>query len=157
MSKIARQADHRAPAATWNGLLMGTSVVTLDGDLPVEFLEIGDRILTRDGAKTLVSIEIAVLTNARMVRIEASTLDRERPEEDVLVPATQKILVRDWRAMAFAGTPQALIPASRLSDGEFIRGEILEAARIYALGFDEDVVIYAGGLELECAAVTAPV
>ena len=57
--------------------------------------------------------------------------------------------------MAFAGTDQALIAASRLTDGEYIRGEILDSARIFTLGFDEDAVIYAGGLELECSAVTA--
>jgi hypothetical protein len=123
----------------------------------VDFLEIGDRVLTRSGVRILKAIEVSVVHNARMVRIGASTLGNERPEEDVLVPATQQILVRDWRAMALAGTKQALIAAARLADGEFIRGEIVDAARIYTLGFEDDCVIYAGGLELGChaAVVTA--
>jgi Hint domain len=136
-----------------HGVIQGTQVLTLDGEIPVEFLEIGDRVLTRNGARVLKSIEITVVRHARMVRIGASTLGHERPEEDVLVPATQKILVRDWRAMALAGTKQALIAASRLTDGEFIRGEMLDLARIYTLAFEDDAVIYAGGLELACDAV----
>ncbi len=133
-----------------HGLLQGTRVLTLDGDIPVDFLDIGDRVLTRSGVRILQSIEITVLRHARMVRIGASTLGQDRPEGDVLVPATQGVLVRDWRAMAFAGTSQALIAAWRLTDGEFIRGETLDQARIYSLGFDEAVVVYAGGLELAC-------
>ena len=140
-----------------NGVIQGTKILTLDGEIPVEFLEIGDRVLTRSGARTLKSIEISVVRHARMVRIGASTLGHERPEEDILVPATQKILVRDWRAMALAGSKHALIAAARLTDGEFIRGEMLDIARIYTLAFEDDAVIYAGGLELACdaAVVTA--
>jgi hypothetical protein len=156
-------AQHKTDAAVsidlglTNGMMQGTKVLTLDGDIPVDFLEIGDRILTRSGCRELKSIEVSVVKNARMVRIGASTLGQERPEEDILVPANQKILVRDWRAIAFAGTKQAMISAIRLTDGEFIRGEMVHSARIYALGFEDEVVIYAGGLELACNAVTVSV
>jgi hypothetical protein len=156
MTYQAPTADYRgaAPVAyrVTNGVLQGTKVLTLDGEIPVDFLEIGDRVLTCAGASVLKSIEISVVTNARMIRISASTLGQERPEEDVLVPATQMVLVRDWRAMAFAGSKQALVAASKLADGEFIRGEMLDVARIYTLGFEADSVIYAGGLELACNA-----
>jgi hypothetical protein len=137
-----------------NGMAQGTSVLTLDGDIPVEFLNIGDKVLTHSGIRLLKSIEVSVVKNAGMVRVGASTLGHERPKEDVLVSASQKILVRDWRAVAFAGTKQALIPAAKLADGEFIRGETIETARIFSLHFEDDVVIYAGGLELACSAAS---
>jgi hypothetical protein len=152
MGKHSTASDHRSKIGVTNGVLQGTRVLTLDGDIPVDFLEIGDRVLTRSGARLLKSIEITVVSNARMVRIGASTLGNERPEDDIVVPATQQVLVRDWRAMAFAGTKQAMIAAARLTDGEFIRGETMDMARIYTLGFEDDVVIYAGGLELACDA-----
>ena len=140
----------QAAAGLTHGILAGTPVLTLDGELPVEFLEIGDRVLTRAGARRLKGVEVSVVRNARMVRIGASTLGHDQPFDDVLVPASQPVLVRDWRAQALAGQPQAMIAANRLTDGEFIRGEILAEARIFTLRFEDEAVVYAGGLELSC-------
>jgi hypothetical protein len=49
-----------------NGMAQGTSVLTLDGDIPVEFLNIGDKVLTHSGIRLLKSIEVSVVKNARM-------------------------------------------------------------------------------------------
>lgn len=150
MALHAQTNDQTMTQGVTYGLMQGTPVLTLDGELPVEFLEPGDRILTRAGSRRLTSVEVSIVRNARMMRVGASTLGRERPEEDLLLPAAQPVLVRDWRAMALAGTAQAMIAVSRLADGEYIRGEIVDEARIFTLGFEEEVVIYAGGLELGC-------
>ncbi|SDE83994.1 hypothetical protein SAMN04488117_101426 [Celeribacter baekdonensis] len=40
-----------------NGLPMGTEVMTADGILPVEYLEPGDRIITRAGMRRLRDID----------------------------------------------------------------------------------------------------
>lgn len=157
MTRTVLAATSAPCAVPLCGLAMGTPVLTRDGDIPVEFLEIGDAVVTRQGARILYSIEVSVISHARMVRIGGVTLGRTSPGADVLVPATQRILVRDWRARAFAGGRQALVPAARLADGEFIRGEILDFVRLYTLGFGQDVVVQAGGLELECSSATAPV
>ena len=145
------------PATTTVGLQAmraGTPVLTLDGELPVEFLSVGDRLLTRNGARRLKQIEVTVVQNARMVRISKNALGVERPADDVMVSADQQILVRDWRAKALYGTSQAMVPACRLADGEYIRSEIVSDVRLYTLGFEDDAVIYAGGLELACSKVT---
>ncbi|WP_460273319.1 hypothetical protein [Celeribacter sp. ULVN23_4] len=39
------------------GLLLGTKVMTADGALPVEYLEPGDRVITRAGMRTLLDID----------------------------------------------------------------------------------------------------
>lgn len=39
------------------GLPLGTKVMTADGILPVEFLEPGDRVITRSGMRTLLGID----------------------------------------------------------------------------------------------------
>jgi hypothetical protein len=135
------------------GFACGTTVLTLDGDIPVEFLNTGDRVITRDGARTLRSIRVAVLTG-EVMRVGASTLGHDRPVSDVLVGRDQAILIRDWRAMALYGTAQALIPAARMADGELIRRETVQDMAMFTLGFDAPVVIYAGGLELGCDAVS---
>ena len=145
------------PAITTVGLQAmraGTPVLTLDGELPVEFLSVGDRLLTRNGARRLKQIEVTVVQNARMVRISKDALGVERPSDDVMVSADQQILVRDWRAKALYGTAQAMVPACRLADGEYIRSEIVSNVRLYTLGFEDDAVIYAGRLELACSKVT---
>lgn len=151
MARTLRTASPAPCAVPLSGLAMGTPVLTRDGEIPVEFLEVGDAVVTRQGARILHSIEVSLIAHARMVRIGGVTLGRTGPGADVLVPATQRVLVRDWRAQAFASGRQALVAAVRLADGEFIRGEILDRVRLFTLGFDQDVVIQAGGLDLECS------
>lgn len=134
------------------GILAGTMVRTLDGLLPVEYLTPGDRIVTRSGARRLTSISVQARKMVDLVRIRASTLGHDRPEQDLLVSTGQPILIRDWRARAIFGTPVAAIPAARLADGEFVCLETHRHVRLFTLRFDEDEVIYAEGLELACPA-----
>ncbi|WP_374430194.1 Hint domain-containing protein [Tabrizicola sp.] len=135
------------------GILAGTMVRTLDGVLPVEYLTPGDRIVTRNGARRLTSVSVQARKMVDLVRIRASTLGHDRPEQDLLVSPGQPILIRDWRARAIFGTPVAAIPASRLADGEFVCLESHRQVRLFTLRFDEDEVIYAEGLELACPAL----
>ena len=132
------------------GLVAGTRVMTMDGELPVEYLTPGDRILTRSGARKLVAVSVRVERDMAMVRIGAGALGFDRPIEETLVPLHQLILIRDWRAQALYGAPQALVAAGRLADGRFISEETVSEARVFTLEFAEDVVIYAGRLELAC-------
>jgi len=134
------------------GMIAGTMVRTLDGVLPVEYLTPGDRIVTRSGARRLTSVSVQSRKVVDLVRIRASTIGHDRPEQDLLVSPGQPILIRDWRAKAIFGVPVAAIPASRLADGEFVCMETHAQVRLFTLRFDEDEVIYAEGLELACPA-----
>jgi hypothetical protein len=131
-----------------HGLAAGTPVLTLAGAIPVEHLMPGDRIITRDGARSLRGLHARVVAAARMIRISASALGVDQPEDDMLVAPETQILIRDWRAKALRGCDQALVAASRLVDGEYIRFEQVAALRLFALEFDAPAVIYAGGVEL---------
>jgi Hint domain len=132
------------------GILAGTHVQTLDGLLPVEFLEPGDRIVTRTGAARLVAISLSVHKHATLVRICGSSLGYDRPEGDLLVAPGQQIMIRDWRAKVMYGAEVAAVAASRLIDGDFVRAERLPVARLFTLRFDTAQVIFAEGLELAC-------
>lgn len=134
------------------GMLAGTMVRTLDGVLPVEYLTPGDRIVTRSGARRVTSVSVQARKMVELVRIRASTLGHDRPEQDLLVAPGQPILIRDWRAQALFNLPAAAIPAARLADGEFVCLETHRHVRLFTLRFDEDEVIYAEGLELACPA-----
>lgn len=138
------------------GMIAGTMVLTLDGELPVQFLAPGDRVITRSGARVLTGIEVSILTEAEVIRISASALGHDRPEADLFVVPAQPILIRDWRAKALYGTDTAMVPAARLADGDYIRKEVVAEVRLFTLRFAREEVVYAGGLELACAPVGAP-
>lgn len=139
------------------GLLLGTPVLTLDGALPVEFIAPGDRIVTRNGMRKVMSVEVTRVENARVVCFASDSLGVGRPAAAVMVSPNQQIVIRDWRAKVLYNQAEAAPPASRLCDGEFIRGDILPEARFITLRFAGPEVIYAGGLEMLCipATVTA--
>ena len=108
---MAEIAAYTAVSTTLMAVLAGTPVLTLEGDLPVEFLQPGDRVITRAGARRITQVEVTVVRNARVVRISHGTLGVDCPTEDVTVSAAQEILIRDWRAKAMFGRPQAMIAA----------------------------------------------
>lgn len=134
------------------GMVSGTMVRTLEGVLPVDYLTPGDRIVTRAGARRLTSVSVVHRKQIDLVRVRASTMGHDRPDEDLLLAPGQPVLIRDWRAQALYGVPVAAIPASRLVDGEFVSVEVHRDVRLFTLRFDEDEVVYAEGLELACPA-----
>lgn len=148
-------AIHPAEVALCNGLFAGTMVMTLAGDMPVEYLSVGDRIITRSGARVVRAVHSTVLPTAKLIYISASALGVEQPEEDMRVAPDQGIHIRDWRAKALKGVAQAVIAAKDLADGEYIRMETAVGASFYSLEFDAPEVIYANGVEVTCAPAAA--
>jgi Hint domain len=138
---------------TNKGIAQGTVVLTAQGAMPVEYLSPGDKIITRDGLRVLADIAVQVFSGDA-VCVGASTLGHDRPQTDVIMGTDQAILIRDWRAKALYGTAQAMVPAARLADGELIRRTTVSGLRLYRLEFAQPAVIYAGGLELVCDAVS---
>ncbi len=130
-------------------MAVGTCVLTLDGAIPVEFLNPGDRILTRTGARTLRATQARTVADCAMIRVQ------DLRTADMMLTADQPILIRDWRARALTGQDHAMIPAGRLVDGKTMRRETVAAQRVVRLEFDAPVVIYAGHLELAVPAALA--
>lgn len=149
LSVLTEREAHAAP----RGVLAGTQVLTLDGVLPVEFLQPGDRIVTRSGARRLLAVSVQRRKRVALVRIRAATLGHDRPENDLLLAPGQPVVIRDWRARALFGVAITSIPAARLADGEFVTTEQIAEARFFTLRFEDHEVIYAEGLEIACPAV----
>jgi len=142
------QADSTVQAA---GIALGTMVLTLDGEIPVEHLNPGDRIITRDsGMAVLKAVRTQEITT-RPYRISADRLGPGRPDVDTIVPADQPILVRGLLAKTLFSADNAMVPVSRLADGEYIAKCEEQTLRVYELEFDTPHVIYANGLELASA------
>lgn len=147
-------ADDRMPLN--HGIVEGTPIMTLRGAVAVESLRAGDRVVTRAGALRVVAVERRVERMARLVKVSASALGHDRPEDDMWIAANQPVLVRDWRARALANADRAMIPAIRLCDGEYIRADVRRDAAIWTLHFEAPAVVFAGGLELGCETVAVP-
>ena len=143
-------------ASRSKGIASGTVVATLDGYLPVDFLSPGDRVVTRDGMRVIRAVQVQRFTGPA-VRISASALGHDRPEQDLTLPCDTLVLLRDWRAQAIYGQDQALVPVERLVDGEYVVQETVTGLRLFELLFDAPQIVYAEGVELFCNAVTADV
>jgi hypothetical protein len=154
VSKKISAVDGQADQQLLAGIAGGTRIRTLDGILPVEFLQPGDRIVTRSGARRLVAVSVRQSRALDVVRVKASTLGHDRPEADLLIGPGQPVVIRDWRARALYGAEVAAVPSARLADGEFVVRET-HALHLYTLRFAEDEVIWAEGVELACPAVIA--
>lgn len=130
------------------GFTCGTIILTQDGEMPVEYLTQGDRIITRDsGFATLADITQGKQL-VRAISFAAGSLGHTRPDHDVILPAAQPVLVRDWRAQALFGSDQAIVRADALVDGEFVTDLGLCEMLLFQLHFERCHVLYAGGMEL---------
>ncbi len=92
-----------------SGFVLGSNILTLDGELPVEFLSVGDRIITRDAGMVVLRDVKVIEVECPMVWIMGGSLGHDKPEDDTYLLASQKVLVRDWRAKALTQQNQALV------------------------------------------------
>lgn len=134
------------------GVLLGTGVLTLEGEIPVEYLTPGDRVVTRSGARALRRIRATRRAGAVVVRMTPGAIAPGAPDQDVLLGTDQKLRLADWRAKAMFGAREVMVEVGRMVDGQLIRHERLAEARIFTLEFDAEETIYADGVEIHCPA-----
>lgn len=149
------QAQHPGAWPASSGVAADTPVMTLRGPVPVQHLAPGDRLVTRSGARVLRAVTCRQAMVA-LVRCPAGALGHDRPEDAVLLAPGQGVLIRDWRAMALFGRPQAVVPAARLADGVTVHCLPATPLRLFRLHLDGPQVVQAGGLELAFAPVDVP-
>lgn len=148
---VARRVMTPGPdARTEGGIVHGTLVLTQRGEVGVQDLRPGDKVISRNAGLARLTGMLQRCVTLNMISVTAGSLGHTRPEQDMCLPAGQQVLIRDWRADAMFGKPRALVPARDLVDGEFILDIGPCRERIYHLQFDCPQVIYAGGLELAC-------
>lgn len=137
-----------------SGITPGACVMTPQGLRPVDTLRIGNRIVTRSaGAVPITRIERRSFVT-RAIYIIAGSLGHYQRDRDTLLPASQCVLVRDWRAYAFARTDTALVPAHALVDGEFVRDIGTLPVSVIRVFCATPQVFYADGMELGTADAT---
>lgn len=128
-------AEFDKAAATNGGLAKGTIVLTLRGEVAVEDLCVGDKVITRDvGAQPLRALE---LKTGESVIVAKDSVGVNCPSRDMRVALEQPFLIRD-DAVLFS-TARLMAPDTQ---------SILDDTSLYRLVFDRDHVIYADGAEV---------
>ena len=146
------QTRQYAPYASRDtGLLQGTALLKLEGEMPVEFINVGDKIITRDSG--IAKVE-HIQRSTRMVHtisVAAGSLGHQRPERDAVLAGDQMCLIRDWRAQALFSADRALVAARTPVDGEFIRDLGVQEHTLIQIYCDGPHILYADGLEVSTA------
>ena len=138
------------PITRPSGLSARSTIMTHDGEKWVAEIKPGDRIITRDSGMARVRSVRTRRVHTLTVCIGAGSLGHTRPDRDAILPAGQMILIRDWRAKALYGMDQALVPAARLVDGQFITLNARALMTLRELKFDRPHILYVDGLEIAC-------
>ena len=153
MGTITRTAPADAVKTIEAGLCAGTTIMTLDGEIPVEHLSVGDRVITRDSGMSVIKGIETRDVKMQPIRIKAGSLGHSRPDRDLIVATGARIHIRDWRAEALFGAAAATVEAHRLVDGEFLSQQPARDVQVFDLIFDREHILYADGVEVVSAAV----
>ncbi len=128
----------------------GTSILTPNGDVLVEDLQVGSRVETLDhGPQTVrwIGSTVRVATGAcAPVHIRAGALDNDR---DLFVSQQHRMVLRGARAELMFGDHEVLVPAKSLVNDCSVR--IVEGGEVeyFHILFDNHEIIYAEGAMAE--------
>ncbi|MFT5786621.1 MAG: hypothetical protein ACI9KK_001981 [Ascidiaceihabitans sp.] len=137
----------------------GTRIRTPDGLVLVEDLREGDRVQTKDngaqeimwkGSRRMTGARMFAMPHLRPVRIKAGALGVERPDEELLVSPSHRMLIQGKEAMALFNTPEILVAAKDLINGKTITVDVTvpEVTYIHMLLPDHQI-LWANGVETE--------
>lgn len=151
------KADEPNPATT--SFARGTLIDTPHGPQPIERLETGDEVLTRDGGIQLIDrmsltrlsgLELLLNPNLRPVCIQAGALVGGLPGKDLTVTQQHRLLLNDWRAGYLFGEDEILVPAKSLLNGRNVTIECPETGIDYfEIALEQQDLISANGLWAE--------
>ncbi len=137
----------------------GTLIATEQGDLPVEQLVAGMKVMTRDhglqelrwtGARALGATVLELNPNLRPIRVTAGALGNGLPRRDLIVSPQHRILVRSKIAQKMFGSAEVLVAAKQLLQvtGIDIASDV-ETVEYFHLLFDQHEVVFSEGAETE--------
>ena len=124
----------------------GTTILTSTGSRKIQDLAAGDLIETFDGGLRPISWIGRSETEGHGAN--APVLFREGAIgniHDLRVSPQHRVLINDWRAEAYFGKPEVLIPAIQLVDGTSILRENVDFVEYFHLSLDEHELIFSDG------------
>ena len=137
----------------------GTRILTPDGLCLVQNLREGDMVQTKDngaqeivwkGARRMTGARMFAMPHLRPIRIRMGALGVERPDEELLVSPSHRMLIQGDEAMALFNTPEILVAAKDLINGKTVTVDVTvpEVTYIHLLLSDPQI-LWANGVETE--------
>jgi hypothetical protein len=137
----------------------GTRILTPDGLCLVQNLREGDMVQTKDngaqeivwkGARRMTGARMFAMPHLRPIRIRMGALGVERPDEQLLVSPSHRMLIQEDEAMALFNTPEILVAAKDLINGKTVTVDVTvpEVTYIHLLLSDHQI-LWANGVETE--------
>ncbi len=161
IDKRAERSESVRPPGT-SGVVCfasGTRLATADGLRPVETIQPGDKVLTRDsgaqevlwiGGRRLSGARLFAMPHLRPVRMRSGALGETKPEGDLMVSPEHRILLKGARARDLFNEDEVLVAARDLIDDLAILREtgLREVTYIHLLTARHEIV-WANGVECE--------
>ncbi|WP_052500789.1 Hint domain-containing protein [Jannaschia aquimarina] len=140
-----------------HALPQGTRILAADGEIPVEALSPGSRVVTRDrGMVEIRAVHRApVPAGQEMILVPVGAMGRGRPGCDLLLVPDQPVVLRGWRAQTLFRAREARVAIGRIADGTVIRHVHGPAMLAVSLVLDGPSALYAEGLEVVSASIDA--
>lgn len=137
----------------------GTRLKTEKGELPIEEIGPGDRVLTRDdgpqevlwsGNRRMSGARLFAMPDQRPIRMRAGALGIDRPDAELVVSPEHRILVTGRAAQDLWGEPEVLVRAADLVSDHYVTVDhSLRETHYVHLMLDRHQVVWANGLEVE--------
>ncbi|WP_246003717.1 Hint domain-containing protein [Histidinibacterium lentulum] len=132
----------------------GTTIATPRGEVLVEELKVGDRIVTRDnglqeirwvGQKRFTGRDMAATPHLRPVLIKAGTLGHGLPERDMMVSPNHRVLVTGEKPQLYFEETEVLVAAKHLVGKPGIhRVDVAQTTYVHFM-FDRHEVVLSDG------------
>jgi Ca2+-binding RTX toxin-like protein len=132
----------------------GALIATDLGEVRVEQLRVGDRVLTRDngyqairwiGRRELTAAELQARSEFQPIRIRRGALGLNLPDRDLTVSPQHRMLVTGSRAELLFGETEVLVAAAHLEGRRGVERQEVEAVSYLHILFDQHEIIRANG------------
>ncbi|WP_345229385.1 Hint domain-containing protein [[Roseibacterium] beibuensis] len=155
--RFLRDPDSDAPAVIC--FTPGTRLRTEDGDVAIEDLGPGDRILTRDdgpqeviwsGNRRMSGARLFAMPEQRPIRLRACALGVDRPDADLVVSPEHRVLIGGAASRDLFGEAEVLVRAADLvGDAQISVDHSLRETYYIHLMLERHQVVWANGLQVE--------
>jgi Ca2+-binding RTX toxin-like protein len=132
----------------------GSLIATPKGERPVEELQVGDRVITRDnglqeirwiGAKTINGVEMARNPVLKPVLVRRGALGNGLPERDMMVSPNHRVLIANERAALYFDEREVLAAAKHLVGMDGVHEVDAMATTYIHFMFDHHEVVLSDG------------
>ncbi|MDF1726995.1 MAG: Hint domain-containing protein, partial [Sulfitobacter sp.] len=132
----------------------GTKIATPKGEVLVEDLQVGDRVITRDngmqeirwvGKREMTGAELEAAAHLKPVLIQKGALGNDLPERDMMVSPQHRVLIANDKTALYFEEREVLVAAKHLTDREGIDVVDVSGTTYIHIMFDQHEVVLSDG------------